>query len=300
MQSINNKKNCKRVDSYSLLIVTKYFKTQNDFINIICVCKKFKETTEKLRYNPISVSTLKLFPKIQTQYLYHEDDKIIKKPNQIKKYEIWYEMSYEQYLKLKNKITKCRYVSFSRINRIILGKCIPNGITRLGDKCFCNVIGDGYGYKHDVSFIKSISLPSSLILLGDRCFMGCTSLTTINLSTKLRYLPYECFNNCSSLQSINLPFLIQFIDIRCFNNCSSLTSINLPITLQSLPYSCFNHCTSLKSIKIPSSITSLGYDCFSNCSSLTFINIPSTLKTLNNVSFRNCPQLQNFFDNYML
>ncbi|KAL7712155.1 F-box and FNIP repeat-containing protein [Entamoeba marina] len=90
----------KQLDSYSLLICSKYFKTTNDFINVMCVCKKFKETTEKLRFNPISITSLKLFPMIQTQYLYIPIDKIIEG---IDNYEIWYTIDYEQYLKYKTK-----------------------------------------------------------------------------------------------------------------------------------------------------------------------------------------------------
>ncbi|KAL7712297.1 Leucine rich repeat containing protein BspA family protein [Entamoeba marina] len=90
--------NNKQLDSYSLLITSKYFKTPQDYINIICVNSKFKETTEKLRFNPIPIESLKLFPKIQTQYLYSENDVKI---DGIDNYEIWYKVTYDQYLEFK-------------------------------------------------------------------------------------------------------------------------------------------------------------------------------------------------------
>ncbi|KAL7719710.1 Leucine rich repeat containing protein BspA family protein [Entamoeba marina] len=86
------------LDSYSLLIVSKYFESKEDFMNVICVNSKFKQTTEKLRYNPISIISLKLFPKIQTQYLYDENDMKIKG---ITNYEIWYKIDYEKIFKFK-------------------------------------------------------------------------------------------------------------------------------------------------------------------------------------------------------
>ena len=73
-----------KLDSYSILIVSKYLETKQDFINLISVRKSFRLTTEKLRFNPISISSLTLFPLIQTLYLYDQEDKIIES-NQLNK-----------------------------------------------------------------------------------------------------------------------------------------------------------------------------------------------------------------------
>ena len=60
--------NKKKVDNYAILIVANYLKTKNDFINLVCVCKNFKKTLKKFRYNPIPVTSKKLFPLMQTQF----------------------------------------------------------------------------------------------------------------------------------------------------------------------------------------------------------------------------------------
>ena len=39
----------KQLDSYSLLIVSKYFQYKEDYLNVIQVCKKFEETLDKFR-----------------------------------------------------------------------------------------------------------------------------------------------------------------------------------------------------------------------------------------------------------
>ena len=71
---MNNKK---KVDNYSILIVAKYLQTEQDYINLICICKNYKKTLKKFRYNPIPVYSTKLFPYMQTQYLYSKTDKRI-------------------------------------------------------------------------------------------------------------------------------------------------------------------------------------------------------------------------------
>ncbi|KAL7714060.1 F-box domain-containing protein [Entamoeba marina] len=106
--------NNKKLDSYSLLICSKYFKTNQDFLNVISVCKRFQKTTEKLRFNPIPITSLKLFPNIQTQYLYTEDDIKIQG---IDKYELWYEVDYFTYLKIRKIDTTFHNIIFTQDNR---------------------------------------------------------------------------------------------------------------------------------------------------------------------------------------
>ncbi|KAL7717251.1 Leucine rich repeat containing protein BspA family protein [Entamoeba marina] len=98
MQEQNIVKKSKQLDLYSMLVVSKYFETPQDYINIVCVNSKFKETTKKLRFNPISITSLKLFPKIQTQYLYGENDVKIEGINN---YEIWYGVDPVEYIQKK-------------------------------------------------------------------------------------------------------------------------------------------------------------------------------------------------------
>ncbi|KAL7720462.1 Leucine rich repeat containing protein BspA family protein [Entamoeba marina] len=252
----------KVIDSYSALIVAKYFKLQKDYINFICVNSKFKETTEKLRFNPIPIESIKLFPKIQTQYLYNEGDKKIKGINN---YEIWYTVSYDQYLNLKENNTIFHNVVYTKENRLNYGDKIPSGVTMIGFQCFgCkSIFGIG-----GVSDVKRIIIPSTIQSIGYKCFSYCPTLKSINLPSSLTSLGDECFYYCSSLTSINLPSTINSISNGCFFNCNSLKSIILPSKLTSLGSYCFSNCRSLTSINLPSSITSFGEGCFNGCSQL--------------------------------
>ena len=53
-----------------IMIVGKYFETNADFINIMKVCKKYKELVLMYKFNPIS--DISLFENIQTQHFYKE------------------------------------------------------------------------------------------------------------------------------------------------------------------------------------------------------------------------------------
>ena len=101
-----------KLDSYSILIVSKYLETKQDFINLISVRKSFRLTTEKLRFNPISISSLTLFPLIQTLYLYDQEDKIIES-NQLNKIIATYPIVYSQYKKSGNESVEYRNVIYN-------------------------------------------------------------------------------------------------------------------------------------------------------------------------------------------
>ena len=87
----------KKVDNYSILIVAKYLQQPEDYINLICVCKNYKKTLKKFRYNPIPVHNTNLFPLMQTQFIYNPTEKRIEDVNL---YRICYPVSYKEYLGL--------------------------------------------------------------------------------------------------------------------------------------------------------------------------------------------------------
>ncbi|KAL7715542.1 Leucine rich repeat containing protein BspA family protein [Entamoeba marina] len=250
----------KTLDSYSLLIVSKYLKRKKDFINVMCVCKKFQETTEKLRFNPIPITSLKLFPKIQTQYLYHRGNKRVKG---IDNYEMWYEINYTNYLKYKKDNVKFHYVVYSHKDRKrYFNGTLDDGVNILGYNCFSQYF-----------LLTSINLPSTIKAIHAYCFYDCWSLKSINLPSTIKSLSGGCFLNCSSLENINLPSHITSLGKYCFCGCESISLINLPSLLKSIGESCFKRCYSLKSIDLPSKITSIGDNCFSECSDLKWITV---------------------------
>ena len=74
----------------------------------------------------------------------------------------------------------------------------------------------------------------------------------------------KCFSGCSGLTSITIPSSVTSLGAWCFWGCG-LTSITIPSSITSLAEYCFSGCSGLTSITIPPSVTSLGGDCFANC-----------------------------------
>ncbi len=96
--------------------------------------------------------------------------------------------------------------------------------------------------------LKEYFIPSSVTALGNSCFSGCTSLS-----------------------SVKIPPSVTSLGGGCFEGCTSLSSIKIPPSVTALGNSCFYGCTSLSSVKIPSSVTALGNSCFYGCKNLSEI-----------------------------
>ncbi|KAL7714350.1 Leucine rich repeat protein [Entamoeba marina] len=224
----------KCLDSYSLLIVSKYFREEKDYINVMCVCKKFQETTEKLRFNPIPVTSMKLFPMIQTQYLYSNDDTKI---DGIDNYEIWYKVDYDTYLKFNNENTKCHHIQYTKNNKEFHGENIPSSVTELDDWCYeqiSELLFSGYDRT-----IKDITIPNHVTHIGESCFISCSDLTKVVLSSNILHLHEGCFSCCDSLNSIEIPTTVQTFGNSCFSNCSKLTEITIPASVIDIGSDCF-------------------------------------------------------------
>ena len=72
----------------------------------------------------------------------------------------------------------------------------------------------------------------------------------------------KCFYGCTDLTSIKIPSSVTSLGQGCFQYCTKLTSITIPSSVTSLGDQCFSDCRRITSIKIPSSITSLSKGCF--------------------------------------
>ena len=157
-------------------------------------------------------------------------------------------------------------------------------VTAFGDKCFSGCSG-----------LTSITIPSSVTLLGVRCFGDCSALTSITIPSSVTSLGKACFCYCSGLTSITIPSSITSLGQSCFSGCSGLTSITIPSSVTSFGNSCFEGCSGLTSITIPSSVTSWGNYCFNGCSGLTSITIPSSVASFGYNCFTDCINLESIF-----
>jgi len=157
---------------------------------------------------------------------------------------------------------------------------IPNSVISIGDRAFFNS-----------TRLTGITIPNSVMSIGDNAFAYCTGLTSLTIPNSITSIGDWAFSFCDSLTSITIPYSITSISDRAFSGCTGLTSITIPNSVTSIGDSAFSSCTSLTSITISNSVTSIGDSAFSGCSGLTSITIPNSVTSIGTQAFSFCNSL---------
>ncbi|KAL7716512.1 Leucine rich repeat protein [Entamoeba marina] len=282
------------LDKFSMLNVTHYLWSENDFRNVIQTCKKFNDILDMFTYNPIA--NCKLFKTIKTQYLFHTWDTYLES---IDYYHICYPVTYSQSIEMTNEMNiKHKTITFKTIKYTPedinkYGFQPDNHVTALAEKCYSK------------NPMKTFNVPNGIRTFGDECFCECTNLESISIPTTLSFFGEYCFKFCLNLREINIPPTVEYFGKECFCMCTCLTSMIVPTSITFLPENCFYRCDSIKQIVLPTTLTCcyrldnlliplsvvvIGDECFRNCVSLKTINLPVNVEIGKNC-FEQCTRL---------
>ena len=155
---------------------------------------------------------------------------------------------------------------------------IPDSIISIGNNCF-----------KDCTNMRVIYiLAHSVLSIGNNAFQGCTGLKNITFSVELTNIGSNSFNNCTALTSVVIPSSMTSISAELFKNCSSLTNITLFGTLELIGDSAFYGCVGLTTVTIPASVINIGNNAFNGCTGLKILDIPNTVTSIGSQAFKNC------------
>ena len=110
--------------------------------------------------------------------------------------------------------------------------------------------------------LESITLPSTITIIGGYAFEGCIKLNEVVLNEGLKTIDSFAFEGCKSLTSIKLPSTVTNIENEAFINCWSLEEVVLNNGLTKIGQGSFYGCRSLENISIPPSVTKIGNRAF--------------------------------------
>ena len=157
---------------------------------------------------------------------------------------------------------------------------IPDSIISIGNNCF-----------KDCTNLPKIDIVHSVLSIGNNAFQGCTGLKNITLSVELTNIGANSFDNCTALTSVVIPSSMTSISAELFKNCSSLTNITLFGTLELIGDSAFYGCVGLTTVTIPASVINIGNNAFNGCTGLKILDIPNTVTSIGSQAFKNCSAL---------
>jgi hypothetical protein len=107
------------------------------------------------------------------------------------------------------------------------------------------------------SGLTNLSLPDSVLWVGESCFAWCLNLTQVRIGENLPNISAEMFRGCANLQSISIGNSVTNIGIWAFMECSSLRHVSLGCSVQVIEERSFQG-SALTSISLPDSISSVG------------------------------------------
>lgn len=99
--------------------------------------------------------------------------------------------------------------------------------------------------------ISGITLPDSLVSIGQRAFYNCTNLTEIKIPEKVEIIRPYTFYNCIKLTNIENSLNLKYISINAFEY-TSLASFSIPKSIIKIQPNCFNNCNTIQSYIVES------------------------------------------------
>lgn len=169
------------------------------------------------------------------------------------------------------------------------------------------------------SYLTQVSLPASLISIGEGAFGNCSSLQQVDFSscTDLTSIGKSAFADCKDLQQVNLfrCSALTSIGEYAFNGCTALQEVDLSLCthLTKISKGTFFSCNKLKRVEFPRDLTAIeekafdfctdltqadfsgctklseiGTYAFYSCGKLTQVSMPENLRTIRDSAFKSC------------
>ena len=155
---------------------------------------------------------------------------------------------------------------------------VPDGVTDIAANAFANC------------GLSAITLPESLISIGNNAFIGCKQLTRLELPASVTTVGVAAFQRCTNLQQIDMPGVIR-MGKSAFADCTSLHTLDIGDQLTSIPQQAFENCAGLAAFDVPAAVAAIGEKAFKGCAGLTRVALPNGLTTIGKEAFRECTSL---------
>ena len=98
--------------------------------------------------------------------------------------------------------------------------------------------------------LLSMSLPESVVGIGESAFYGCTGLLSMNLPENVTTVGKSAFYGCSGLAMMSLGESLETVGESAFQDCSALTDLHLSQAVNSVGNWAFYGCLSLRTVRV--------------------------------------------------
>lgn len=182
-----------------------------------------------------------------------------------------------------------------------------------------------YGAFEKCTMLANITIPNSVIIIGEASFFRCESIDNISIPNSVVIIKEFAFSGCSNLTNLNIPDTVTSIGELAFNGCTSLDNMYIPHSVLSIGDGVFRGCIGLakiivdknnttydsrescnaiierasnrliagcKNTIIPNTVSIIGARAFEKCKTLTRIHIPDSVISIESSAFDSCYSLR--------
>ena len=143
----------------------------------------------------------------------------------------------------------------------------------------------GYGAFSNTGF-TGITLPNSIISIGNNAFQGCKKLTAINLPTGIDYVPSNFATDCPCLTDVTMHDGIRTVRSGAFRNCTALSAITLNNNISRIEDEAFRGCLNLTLATLPAALSYIGSGAFRETPAITdTLTIPVNVSEIGRNAF---------------
>lgn len=181
---------------------------------------------------------------------------------------------------------------------------------------------------YNCTSIKSISIPSTVEVIGEGAFFG-TSVEELIIAEGTTTIKANAFENSESLKSVTLPSTLTNVGNYAFSNSTNINYVNYTGTLdqwvgigfaidtsnpvyysknlyvngeliedivienvECIQHYAFINCESIKNVYISDGVEAIGRSAFFGCSNLESIDLPNTITNSYDNAFARCSNLK--------
>ena len=157
---------------------------------------------------------------------------------------------------------------------------IPESVVAIGDYAFSGCTA-----------LTNITIPESVVAIGDYAFDGCTALTNITIPESLKAIGDYAFRGCTDLKGVVIPAEVEIIGHYAFSGCSALKNVTISEGVVIIGDYAFYGCTALINVTIPGSVVKIGAHSFNVCNALRNVTIQKGVQTIGTHAFYTCANL---------
>lgn len=166
-------------------------------------------------------------------------------------------------------------------NRNITSLIVTDNVESIGDYAFSYM-----------TFMKEITLPSTMSKTSEGMCYHCHSLETINFTSDIFEIGKLSFANCIEMKIIDLPDTVTIVDDYGFYDCTKVRKIILHEGLEEIGTSAFCRAKFVSEITLPSTIKRLGDHAFSEITELKTVTLNEGLEEIGEMAFSNSTYLR--------